>query len=991
MFTETGLELLTRLRKLVFRVPLYGFVLAVFASVLAGSWLASVLFGDALDRADSIADNHKVVRGGKLASELFDDLLNSGHIRFNRSNSLIDSDIDCAAFRAGFDDGRDKILKSKFCSIDIGAMVNQQIDVWNSSASLVAVRDNRNRYRDRCTGRGGSGTLRPDKPRNYIPHGCYPNEWAGSLQNAVRVNSGKNRAYAIVNQQEEPDPQVYGFLAREPVEGFGDWRRFPNPQGIIVAETDIDLSRQNARVVNIDFIGELLGATVHPVGSTSFALKPEYISTMCAAFSSKEKCAEEFEAPDSADLPRAGRITYPFPRNWKGKISLELRPSIAVHARVRQLKKAEFVKPNDGNRVLANANRIINVSTNVQAKCRQFFNQSVQIGTDGASDILVDEPTGKPEDTINKCMLHWRPSKPVEAREITLETQEEKIIQVAAAADSSTRYSTQVQTGTAESARQINIISPQALELGLAPILGFDETDPSGLLGILSSQFRSSQAGEFSLTIDPVLQKTTANILDEVISGTRAMRDVNAQLLSGRKSSRKATLLLMDAGPSGNDGTLDPLTGRILSVSSWPEVKRNLSQWDLQAQASFLPTENPLAARGWSQNNRLYAPGSSFKPAIALAAINQAANGDKRIAEYLGLGAGNRGLTSNELRSRIGTEFAFGFGASSLQVPRFSNGRKVEDMQIRNREIAMCSHISDTGCGNGSRLTMPDMMATSDNIYFARLALLIDGENVSTGTGDNRAELVDTEEDTTEPVHHIADMMNHVWPKDGFSLLQGVDTPEFSRLYTSPFQIDSAIPENPRIYRLALNGIGQSAQATPLAMATLAASISSGKVVQPWLGGEPVNWQSAKPLLFGNSQQGISMPVPAGGAGLEMLAGLRQAMKDVVTYGTAAGAFPAVKNEDDNRFKLREKVFGKTGTAQIGNPQRDGNTVWFIGWADGLPIEGYENRRIAFACMISHARVNNAGGGSVCAPVIRELLLRLIPAKSENNAQSAGQ
>ena len=54
-----------------------------------------------------------------------------------------------------------------------------------------------------------------------------------------------------------------------------------------------------------------------------------------------------------------------------------------------------------------------------------------------------------------------------------------------------------------------------------------------------------------------------------------------------------------------------------------------------------------------------------------------------------------------------------------------------------------------------------------------------------------------------------------------------------------------------------------------------------------------------------------------------------------------------------------------------------GVPVWFIGWLDGLALPGLEGRRIAFACMLTHADPEDAAGGKTCAPFMRMLFERI--------------
>jgi cell division protein FtsI/penicillin-binding protein 2 len=166
------------------------------------------------------------------------------------------------------------------------------------------------------------------------------------------------------------------------------------------------------------------------------------------------------------------------------------------------------------------------------------------------------------------------------------------------------------------------------------------------------------------------------------------------------------------------------------------------------------------------------------------------------------------------------------------------------------------------------------------------------------------------------------------------------------------------LPEaNPRSARglllwiAALNGIGQSVSVSPLHMAKVAATIASGKVVRPYLIDRWDGERLAPP------------PAPDLGVDPALLGLLREGMKAVPEVGTAAGAFARSP-------EFRCRVYGKTGTAEI-DTSKSFNSAWFIGWME--PAAAGE-RRLAFACMMTHATGPLRTGGSACAPVIDRLL-----------------
>jgi penicillin-binding protein A len=89
---------------------------------------------------------------------------------------------------------------------------------------------------------------------------------------------------------------------------------------------------------------------------------------------------------------------------------------------------------------------------------------------------------------------------------------------------------------------------------------------------------------------------------------------------------------------------------------------------------------------------------------------------------------------------------------------------------------------------------------------------------------------------------------------------------------------------------------------------------------------------------------------------------LNQFMQSVVTGGTGtAAAIPGVK------------VAGKTGTAETG--QHHVYTAWFIFFAPA------DNPQVAGAVVLEHQL--NGFGGSVAAPIAKQLMEALLPAASK--------
>ena len=159
------------------------------------------------------------------------------------------------------------------------------------------------------------------------------------------------------------------------------------------------------------------------------------------------------------------------------------------------------------------------------------------------------------------------------------------------------------------------------------------------------------------------------------------------------------------------------------------------------------------------------------------------------------------------------------------------------------------------------------------------------------------------------------------------------------------------------IFILTRTAEGHSVSATPLQMARIAACIASGKILTPYLFSE-----DDKNMHFKPKAKKIKIPD---------LSIIHTAMHEVVIAGTARKAF---KN-----YSGRNKLFGKTGTASMKEQNKkqkqvykksNFNTAWFIGWQ-----EMDNNKKIAFACMVSHVwRKDYRFGSQICAPIIKDIL-----------------
>ncbi len=940
--------------------------ITAFLAVLAYTpgYFAVFRFSRELEAVDGPDKDRKIVRAGPLTAELFRDLVISGVIAFDNAALRFTVGISCAAREQGFPSGfAEKALKNRLCDTDLGSTILDEVERWNRNATTVAVRDNR-AIGMRCEN---------DEPSEYyLPDGCHPNRWAAGWSAGLNAADEYARTFATVFEGQRPAPEVYGFLARDPVAGFGDWRRFGGASGstnVVELTTVLEPARRSRdpRTLTVDVAGDVIFAEARRGPGDAPGETPASNQVLCDQFRASEKCIQQIAEPESAHMARGHRLVFKLGDGGRIVVRLVVRPVGAVQGRIATLARATFVDPEEGARIVHNPSRTIRLTEHIVAHCRGLSPNAILVGEEDRDDVVAPGLPNEDAPPVPVCVLEWQKETAPAADAIR---DNPGMLLVRTGGPMPQDLSRPVDfpsNGPSDKPRYRVVATEEAIKLGLLPIVGIDDRDSDSLLGQLRRFVPSGTEREFSLTLDPRLQASAFSTLGELMKGSERYAEISASFLSGRSADRRGAIVLLDAGAAG--GGADENTGRILAAATWPQVSSGLSQWDLEAMQLFRPVRSPLAARAWSQNDRLYAPGSTFKLVIALAAIDRAARGDETVAKFLGAEAGNRGLNAAEIREVAGDEFGYGYLSSRVEVPRLSGADLRGTHSITTGSGRLCQDVSPKPCAADGRVGMRDMIARSNNLYFSRLALLLDADAVSYRKGGSRVEIGEDpagQQGRAAPPLAIATMAERLWPAEAASLLPNEEVRRFSRLRATPIQLAETLPDGPRLLRVAENGIGQAAQATPLAMASIAASIGNGSITLPRLTEDdsPGRTMRGAPL-FDPLAWADALPLDQARADA-MLGTLRAGMADVVQHGTAASAFSGSPD-------LAIRVSGKTGTAAVSDSKTDGDTVWFVGWIDALKVEGFEERRIAFACMLTHVRIDTAAGGKTCAPLMRML------------------
>lgn len=943
---------------------------------------------------------HGVRSNAVGAPDLFREMIDAGVARFDLRQFRIDlPPADCAdRLRVSRNDPRCtgapkdlERLSQRLHQTAAGRAIRDEVARWNEAFDVVAVRD------DRARGQACTGQLDDVAARLsafVLPRGCRPAQWNAYLAMVPlagdTVASDAGRIDISHRRAAEPAPHVFGFLAADRAPELGDWMAI-DAQRLQGATLELETiaapvvpgpsARGRTPVIRplrIDVIGDVRAVTIDGV-RTPFVSVPADRSVGRARAPRGGTAAGPLDTGGARGLTReqlcldAGRLRTPrctptLIRNGSPfatrltitgagragaarRIVIEAVPVRSISGRLRQALGGTFCgfrRPNtdDADSSTAIPERASFATTQSGCAPRDGYGLGLR---QRITDSLVFWCQGPAEGEIVRlgreaqCFVYFetieRTSQPSEPN-LTIK-----------AADGTVLAET-VRDGADNRPRVA--IKPEAIDLGLLPVVGIGDGDYLSLVGQLAAKSRTSGPLDVSLTIDPVLQRIVkAEVETQLVQAAGQRTEVPVGgLLDGR---RRAAIVIMD---------MDQSPGDILAIATWPSLGRaeRLSDWDLRALEAWNPPDSPLAALGWSQNNFLTVPGSSFKPITALAAIQKAIDGDAAIRQAL------IGYTSEaDLQRGMGLTF----GQQSYQ-PSPPNALAIRNFAGRGDPGRVGQAFiapARTGCpavGGGAQIGLCEALLKSNNVWFARLAVMMDADALIASPRGRRAL-------TT----NLASVVTRLYPASPFPLgeIKDVRLAGGSRAHATPVALDSIVVPlrrqlNPRI-TLAFNGIGQQVQTTPTAIATFYAGIGSGRIVRPRIIAGPA--PQPGDLILRNVDEARQE---------QWLRYLRQGMKAVVSSpeGTAVVAF---RNSGD----LHPFLYAKTGTATVqdGDDRRAvastlGHTVWFAGYFDPRAGQGARgaapiNRRFAFACMVTHAR--GGTGGALCAPAIERVLRRM--------------
>lgn len=490
---------------------------------------------------------------------------------------------------------------------------------------------------------------------------------------------------------------------------------------------------------------------------------------------------------------------------------------------------------------------------------------------------------------------------------------------------------------------------------GLVPLVGYEKSDRYALTGILSRTSLPHDKTEVHLTLDSRLQRIAQKNLQEEMPRMGSNATYAAQ--------RRAAVVLMN-----------PQTGAILAAANYPNPPTGIHHWDRISYSKLYPNRDPFGVNAWQGLDNHNAPGSTFKPVTAMAAM-QAADDEGRDD----LKSMIKGLNARQYQRLTGLPISsYSYQPHPQLTSKVSNANNAplsRSMPYRHtnkegKSMMIYPRLRLSGGGecskkaiNSKNLGVRESVRDSLNVWFSRLGIMMDGNKLETGGKDTSlakmarllgfGSIVSLASESL-PLSRILGGIGRGDVLNGFAGSLALDDRRIIQTELKNLA-ENRIRHSTALQRLSQNSFGQGVATTPMQMARVAASVATGKIPQPYL---IEKWDNQ-----------TQAPVQPRVLKLSLINYLRQGMKAVPEVGTAKRAF--------GRFysKGRCRSYGKTGTAQLsgrGKSKRATyNSAWFIGWREdkkGKPD-------VSYACMVTHAYAQGKrSGGSVCAPIVARIL-----------------
>jgi len=835
----------------------------------------------------------------------------------------------------------------ELCESAQGERIRAEVANFNQSYRIVSVSDNREADNALKSDQGVACADGVSTAKLFVPARCLPNKWEATI--AADGRAVQSITTATISQFD------YAFLASETESFFGDWKvitpvidtqtgesgqyRFRTTMSF--GEMPVSIRTIGAvRSISINGTPVKIDPAIGPEDVLEVAGQKQRVSLQiyCADDSRGTGHRVRCEGENPRGRPTGSQIFLSGLKKRVIDLELVIEPSIRIDRGLRRyLANREKAAPAVPDQKISLGFGRIRVACELS-------------GFEVGKSATGNSDTG--------CDLSW--NVPGNQR---VESQSEPL--------------TGLTLGELPVLDSQGALTQKAFELGLGPLLGLGTGDSGSVAAALP---RTEEGENPSLTLIPGYQEKA---LAALAQNYKCPKDEE-------RCGRRADLVILDA--EGEDA------GNVLAIASLPQPRTGMSSWDIETLELTASSKSPLAAYAWRNYDLRGTPGSAFKLITALAA-----------SQYV-LDSGDKALENVLLGTASPIQIADLFGIVATR-PSF-NGRCKPDYQERNPKkmnalpilgardrIVFCmgnsassagvrsgiSHILETGVDSGCgeartpRSGMCEAIKRSSNLFFAGIAMYLDADKlVDPETGYEHTRLVPDLllAKEAERFFPAARSSEAIARKSALDILD-VNYPATGRGRASPLIVEAGLPVppgEPRRLRLARGGIGLSVSASPLSMASVAASVASGKVVRPHLVPRAERGPSDDPV---EGEPLLLAPPEKQALADGFLDEIRKGMAAVVRKqgGTSRSAFAKIPVE------LRESIYAKTGTAPVfthGTAPPDGRYAsWLVGYVDpqaGLP--GF-NQKIAFACRVAFSP---SYGGSVCGPIVRDFLLSLYEA-----------
>ena len=833
----------------------------------------------------------------------------------------------------GFDEKT--ILGLLWKSRGSGNAIRSQVEKYNQKTGYAAIRENTGRLK-KCVGKTSSR-----QP-------CRTSRWVAKLRTTDNNQKNTQNSLPVVHEDfdaerltgNSPLISVFGGFALKQIQNFRDWYSVAGEE---ISGTKVVFTREPEQIPisGNKFYIDIVGSNITlPSAIESVAGMTLY----CWSTNNTKVAMEKCNHPKKAI---AARLSLP-KKMARQKMAISADPVNIVG--IPRFEDKSYFLP-DKNTFSADATRkkSYDLTNNIRLRC---FNRPDNNRYCAAEWLSA----------ASRLYLLPRGGGGVLAIESAVETEDN--------ANPDEQESVQVENAFIKLDKDgVLSITKRGRELGLESVIGQSSDDKFTLLNLLVSRPKGLESSKIELLIEPKLQEIVSKHFSNLLIRKTGLGGLEKGLAATYDERRRAGFVLLDLRNPETEGA-------ILAVTGYPLYDGGLSQWDLRAIREIDTSRDPLAPHAWGAIDSRYTPGSTFKLVSALSFIDVASGitkhvgkGTQTVIQQAILGANSKFYSKNtdETLRRSETKIpktnnaADGFFplSDSSNAPPMSNAYRLPAGTCGRRSSNKRNKLKLV-----TKYGLCEAIAQSSNIWFARMAIRANRERLSKFWQGGKL---------SERLPVLVSTLQRLNLKENWSLLKVKDAEvevdysvgylKADRILSGSESIALLGPGPGRLAQLTtgLNAYGQDVTASPLAMATVAASIGTGRSISPFLVRDQEFKAKSAPLYDDTSNSRGLLEI------------LRNGMNAVVNKpgGTAYNSFKGKKAR-----ALAPKVYGKTGTATLKGHGIPGNSKvyggWFVGWINQGTGPANQKPRYAFACGISHL---TRGGSAVCAKLVANILV----------------